>query len=35
MSLAAKFVSSIYKDIYHELGYLDYAESIWTLYIVR
>lgn len=35
MSLVAKFVSSIYKDIYHELGYLDYAESIWTLYIVR
>ena len=31
MSLIAKFVSSIYKDIYHELGYLDYAESIWTL----
>ena len=35
MSLVAKFVSSIYKDIYHELGYLDYAESIWTLCIVR
>ena len=35
MSLIAKFVDSIYKDIFKELGYEEYADSIWTLPIIR